>query len=454
MRILLGCTWLLTALATGLPTNAAETQRVIGTETQLSKEKLALRILERSEPLRREKEKLRQAFANDPRAATPSGRATLEMAVDSLTLMAAFYAVNEDPDRPEVTWISNARHQWFGLDVPDSGFGLPNADNVYRIIPIDGDARYEIHGKAHPPSAQQIYSLFLGIPGYVPAVMAKEREESPILAQLELIGLETSKMDIKSDGTFTITVDSDPPNGRQNHIQTRAGNRGMEICIRDTLSDWTTQSPVSLNVVRVSGPPVRPALTPAELEKRAAEILSSFGPYWLNWGHKSFATLAANAITPPYARRTGWGFTTIGKFALEDDSAWVVTLDPLGAAYLGFTVYDPWAISGDYVTRSGSLNQAQAKANRNGTYTFIVAAKDPRAYNWLDTGGLSSGTFQIRWQRLPAGVTSGAAGVTSIQMIKLKDLKEQLPEGTAFVTPDQRNAEIAARIASYNRRLH
>ena len=46
-------------------------------------------------------------------------------------------------------------------------------------------------------------------------------------------------MDVESDGTFTITVDSDPAGGRPNHVQSTP--EAHEFYIRDVLLDWESR---------------------------------------------------------------------------------------------------------------------------------------------------------------------------------------------------------------------
>jgi hypothetical protein len=434
-----------------LITPQAASAGILSTEKQRAKEELAIRLYN-SSPVQQQKAQLQKDFETDPRAATSSGKATIERAVNSLAMAACEYAADEDADRPVVMWDTSPAHRWMGLDVPRSGYGLDNPDNVYRSIPLDGAAHYVIHGKITARGAMETFVLFSSIPGMTSNVMGKVRNDTPILEEVELAGLQSSKMDIKPDGTFTITVDSDPANGRPNHMQAPADNHHLHMLIRDSVADWSNENPVSLDIERVSGPPAHTPSSEAGLEKRAAEILSVFGPYWLKWAHE-FDMVPVNYITPPFPRRTGWGFTTVGRFALADDEAWVVTLDPLGASYLGFAVDDPWGIARESVTHNGGLNQSQAKPNADGTYTYVIAAHDPHIYNWLDTDGLNEGTFQIRWQGLPSNVTSAANAVRKVRVVKLKELKQALPSDAAFVTASERQAQLDARARSFARRL-
>jgi len=407
---------------------------------------LALR-LKHSASFQQQIKNIEDLYRQDSLAATPSGKATIQRAVDSIATAAAEYAADEDAGRPVVMWATNGPHRWFGLSMPRSGYAIDNPDNVYRSIPIDGAARYEIRGKIKRPGpAQETFVLFRSIPGVTEAMNKEGR-------MVELAGLQSGKMVIGPDDTFTISVDSDPANGRANHMQSQADNPHLHLLVRDTLADWAKENPIALDVRRLAGPPLRPAASEQQLEVRAGEILAALGPYWLAWTHRIIYAQPTNQIMTPWTRATNWGFTAYGNFSLPAGEAWVVTLHPLGAAYLGFQIADPWGVSLEYATRNGSLTQAQARPNADGTYTYVVAARDPGVYNWIDTGGLSAGTFQLRWQELPANVASASDGVRSVQMVNLKDLKTTLPAETVFVTAKERNAQLAARKESYQRLL-
>ena len=427
-----------------LMTSGAAQTRVLRTTDQCAKEALALDLF-RSEPLQRELRKLEELYRQDPLAALPSGTATIRLAVDSIAMAAANYAANSDTDRPVVMWAFNAPHQWCNLDVMRSGYGVDNPDNVYRSIPIDGAARYEVRGKiTQPGPAQQTFVLYSAIPGA--AAMNSEGR------MIEVAGFPGSDMKINDDGTFLITIDSGPANGRPNHLQSRANNHHMEFLARDTLNDWSTENVIALEVRRVGGSQFKPPPTKEQLEARAADILSTLGPYWLEWQNRVLQSKPTNEVMIPWRRAKGWGYTAYGNFSVAEDEALVVTVDALGAAYFAFQVANPWAVSLEYTHHNGSLTQAQVRPNPDGSFTIVLAPHDPGAYNWLDSQGLTTGKIQLRWQGVPDDVPSADHAVKSAQIAKLKDLKSVLPESMVFVTPEERAAQLKTRLASYMRR--
>jgi hypothetical protein len=257
---------------------------------------------------------------------------------------------------------------------------------------------------------------------------------------------------VAPDGTFAITIDNSPTNGRPNHLQSRPQDRDGFIIIRDTLSDWTKQTPLRLSVVRLSGPPIRPPASEAELARRAAQMVDTVGPYWAAWAHKVMFDRPVNTYTQNQPRVGGWGLVKCGHYRLGDDEALVVRLERRQAAYLGFQLADVWGQAAPYVEKSGSLTQSQARPNPDGSYTYVISVADPGVANWLDPSGLHAGTFCTRWQGLTPGVSLDDA-VREISVVKLQDWKAAMPAGTALMTPSERRAELKARAASYAQRL-
>jgi len=433
-------------LALAISVNWAGPRRVhasaLETPVQIEREAVALRIL-RSAAMQQEVRKVEALYAADAQGSTPSGRATIHRAAHSIALAAVNYAVGEDSSRPAAFWCCNAPHRWAGLDVPRSGYGIDNPDNVYRFITFDGNARYEIRGTVNPSgAAEEHFDLRDRLPGTGPMT----QEGGKLLA-----GLRGDQMTIAADGTFTITLDKDPANGRANHIQLPP-QQGLHMTVRDLFTDWATQSPVSLEVRRLGPPPVTPPRSVAELTARAVGILSQIAPFWVRYDNQFIFSRPVDTMSEPRVRTVGRGMSASSHFQLPDEEALVITLDPLRAKSLGIQLTDPWGVAYEYVTRTSSLNNAQAKPNSDGTYTFVISARDPGVYNWLDPEGLGGGIVAARWQSLPADADPKRA-VRDVRVVKLRALRQALPPETRFVTSAEREAQRLERSRSYARRL-
>ncbi|MET0983917.1 MAG: hypothetical protein ABW034_00785 [Steroidobacteraceae bacterium] len=130
-----------------------------------------------------------------------------------------------------------------------------------------------------------------------------------------------------------------------------------------------------------------------------------------------------------------------------------MTIDPLGAKYLGFDLTTPWLVSVEHIRGTGSLNSNQAVANKDGTYTYIVAAQDPGVRNWVDTQGLHQGQIWLRWQVLPQGTKSADNAVRAVKVVKLSELDSALPAGTQRLGAAQRQQLLQERVLAYAHRF-
>ncbi|HET6970636.1 MAG TPA: hypothetical protein VFH92_05875, partial [Phenylobacterium sp.] len=403
-------------------------------------EGLALRLSSAPE-VRAARDAALQMFLADPDALTEDGRATLQDAADQHFWGALLLAMNMDPHHPRIAPMFLYRHEIDGQAYPSALHGgIENPDNVYRLIPVSPDCRYELRGVRHRPAPAQVtYELMDSIPGV-----------RGLGEQLAL--LMDRDMALGPDGSFVITLDSDPAAGRPNHI--RMTPEARCLFVRDTLSDWDRQRADSLTIVRTAGPDASPRTEP-ELIADAAGLIPAYARFWLDLPKRFRQQLAfkTNAFDPPARRTGGWGFIANTHFELADDEAFVFTADPRAAPYHAALIANHWWIAMDADRRSGAFNTAQAQANRDGTITYVIAARDPGAHNWLDTGGVHTGIVQVRWQGTPADMAELPDAIGGARVVKLAALRAELPPETVWLTPDERQAQLAARHASYVRRL-
>lgn len=345
----------------------------------------------------------------------------------------AMKAANSDPNHPMVVTVYTPPHKRGGVDLPGSRWGGDNPDNVYRIIPIDSKARYRLDGKrSSNPPANVSYTL------------VGNWETSKTLN-----GIEDNAMEYRPDGSFSITLDPEPANGRANHIQTKPGS--LLLFIRDSLGDWD-ETANALEIHRLD-PPDSPPLTDAQIAARTAEIAVDGVPqvYWyykLSHGEpNSFAQ-----FSPSGSRGGLVSQRAVSSYAvLEDDEAIVMTMYPSDASYYSVVACSYWWLSIDFPNHTSSMNNGQVVKNEDGTVTFVVAPRDPGVHNWVDTDGQNHVVLTSRAQGLSAKPEREPTLETRI--VKASELKSILPPETKWVTPDERAAQIAKRQQQIARRL-
>jgi hypothetical protein len=469
------------AAATSVPTPDISVAAVspLGTPQQLAAERLATETAN-TLPVQLMKLVLRLGFLNAAQrefvvvgGPDQENLAQLNRAVDEYAMGAAFQQLLLNPNDPAVVMQVAPPHAWYGQDVGGSRILYDNPDTIYRFMPVNMASSYVITGRfAGGIPADTNFSVLTGLSGITAA------------------NLSGRELEVNPDGTFTITVSGAPAApGQKNHLQLTSDS--TLIATRNTLSDWNTQEPMSLSIQRVSGPPnsllsqlgiftipvIGPLVTTNPFLTTLVSLIPPLAePPALLRGVLTAAVMAlgisreaqyiAVATTDPTtgersqpnvlrnpsrnAEFLATQLQSAGYFQLTDQQALIVTIDPGNAGYFVVPVTNDWTITDDYWNQQTSLNNAQALANPDGTYTLVISPTDPGVANWVSTGGLNQGTISIRFQDLDAESTD--LPTVSSQVVTLDQLAGILP-ATDFVTPAYRQAQIAARQAGFDNRF-
>ena len=405
----------------------------IATPDQAEIERRAITVL--AHPImRRTIDEVRKSW---PEQVKPSADmlSCFDRASEEVVYAAAIWSLNTDKERPKVITITRLPHKLEGIGIPGSRWGLDNPDSVYRVIPISGDERYVIRGKvAEHRLTENYFSLWDSKMNSVAVLNGKDLKLEP-------------------DGSFTITVDSEPANGRQNHIQSAPA--AHEFYIRDVLQDWSKEMVNELSIERLGSPPKKPPLTADEQAELTASFLRRYATDTARWNNQTLSK-PVNGFDFTIDRDTDGAQRSqiyiMGHFKLADDEALVVTSRTGGAGYFIVPITNWWGTTNDVYRRTASLNKMQSVANQDGSYTFVISTKDPGVHNWVDPCDMHEGILTLRWAEFPGGVPGPDLGATS-QVVKLSELRSTLPAETKFVTPEERRKQQEDRAASYAWRL-
>jgi hypothetical protein len=412
-----------------LPTESADNP--VATRYQMNAEFLAMALLESPKVLA-EKKRIGEEWIAVVRP-SPDVLAEFPRTLDQLAFYGLLRATNSDPSAPELLRTEVPSHSLGMSNVPGTICLMNNPDTIYRIAQVDGGSRYELHGRLskHPAIDHSI------------SVLSPDLNTlSPPLGN-DLI--------VEQDGSFSVFIDNSPGEPGTNHLKLGPGR--SQLLIRDTLRDGSIERPMTLDLVRTNGPPRAPAPTFAELEDRAIAGLQIMLRTALSV-EKLIAVEHVNQLAQPVVRSSGGFLATqannIGHLNIEDDEAFILTIDMGGAEYFGFPVHNRWQAQDNFVSRQSSLNNFQASPNPDGTYTFIVSPKDTGTRNWIDTVGQHDIVLQLRWQGLSAEADSGQGPrIVSQSLVKLSQLSSVLPSSTSYVDADQRFEQLAARKRSF-----
>lgn len=403
--------------------------------------------------------------------------AALRNAVDEWAMGAAFQSLILNSNEPAIVMQVAPPHRWYGQDVTGSRILYDNPDTIYRFVGVNYASDYVITGRLPDNDPQASFSVLTGTTGTTVAV------------------LDASGLQLSPDRTFVLTVSGEPAQpGQANHLQITPDT--TLIAIRDTLSDWNTQDPMSLAIHRTAGPPNSlfsqfggfailgslvtrspvltalvslipplPAVPPIVRGSLAALLMlrgiSEESKYI------SVATTdpvtgkpkAPNVFTDPTSSASflATQVQSAGYFQLADDEALVLTIRPNKAGYFVAPVTNDWTITDNYWDAQTTLNNTQARINPDGSYTLVVSKSEPTlgegtsVWNWVSTGGLNQGTMAIRFQSLDPD--NPLNPTVSSQVVDISELPAVLPAGTVVVTPAERAAQSALRRDGFNRRF-
>jgi len=367
--------------------------------------------------------------------ASQAMRERFDDAFAEVMFSAAVWSSNQDKLRPKVSCITRLAHSVDGRRIPGSRWGIDNPDSIYRVIPISGDERYEIRGRvgAHRMT-ENYFTLWDARMGTVNVLNGRT-------------------MRVDSDGSFTITVDAEPANGRPNHVQTSPETH--EFYIRDVLLDWGRDDPNHLSVERLGGSSASsPARTLDEQADATAAMMAHFADFTGKLSHGVYKM-------PPNHFNLAWSADKVGamrnqvyvmgRFDLAPDEAFVVDLADGGAEYFTVPLSNIWGTTLDIVDRTGSLNKAQSVANDDGSYTYVISPTDPGVANWIDSSGLREGILTLRMAEFGEAGPRPDLGARG-RVIALDRLDAEVPT-LPRVSPEQRSAELVRRRADYLRRL-
>jgi hypothetical protein len=405
----------------------------IATPEQREHELRALEVFNLPE-IRTAREAVRDYWL-DLASPSPEMRRCFDWAFEEVMFGAVVWALNQDPLYPKVITITRLPHRLGDVEIPGSRWGIDNPDSIYRVIPISGDERYVIRGKAAERRLVENYFTLWD-------------------PQMQTVGLLNGKDLVLDDqGRFEITVDSGPADGRANHVQT--GPDAHEFYIRDVIANWGEDRANELSIERL-GPAARAPFSEAELLARVKDYMHRWATNSSRWNNQALQK-PANEFSFTIDRDSDGALRNqiyiMGHFQLPDDrAALVLEVDMGGAEYFIAPITNVWGTSNGITDRTGCLNMAQSLANPDGSFTYVVSLRDPGVHNWLDPTDLAEGILTLRWAEFPGDQPGESLGVRS-RLVSLDDLEGALPADTPRLTPEARAGQQRARADSYAWRL-
>ena len=214
------------------------------TKDQRDVEALAEKLLAMPQ-MQAQREEVFKAWSAHPYAATQTGRRRLQMAINEIMFNGAVAGANSDPRRPKVVWSIAPPIEWHGYRKRGNRVNIDNPDNLYIYIPIEGASSYEITVRNRPPGP--VATTFFIWDAFLSEGSKNAVGKNGHFWDQPIDGIRSKDIQKDAGGSFKLTVDDKPVNGRPNHMQSNADAR--VVFIRESLNDWAKQNPFEITEI-------------------------------------------------------------------------------------------------------------------------------------------------------------------------------------------------------------
>ncbi len=321
----------------------------------------------------------------------------------------------------------------YGDDI--TTFGATNVDNQYLRAFVDPTGTYRLTGNV-AGAKEILFSVQDGEFIY---------GKTAVLAECsihELAADENGELDLILGG----------PERTGNWLP--LGDDATYINVRQFIADWQHDSIAELFIERIDeageAEQVTTGAVAAALDQIARWVETSV-PLWNSYSKMTFEFTPVNELAPP-SKPAGSAENMLHggtQWNLRPGEALLIELEQPDATYWSFQTYMPgWLQPLDFANRVTSINDAQAHIDDDGKIRIVIAHEDPGVQNWLDTTGLPQGLATYRYVRATVAPSPAA------RVVKLVDLRAELPPSTPEFGPTDRRLQLRARKQGIARRFH
>jgi len=321
--------------------------------------------------------------------------------------------------------------------------GGDNPDQRYAFVPVRGGETYRVWGRLG--SAVRVeFQLYAGRPwdgsGSSAGYLAFE------------------DLEVGEDGSFEVVLAAEEPEGGGSWLANPQD--ATTLFARHIYSEWNEQDTGDIHIDRVGYEGKRrPPETAEELAQRIENAATMFATTARNWpafvAQRYRAAAPPNTVRPPidtYALGGARGrWMSGGYFELGPGEAVLVRMPETRAHYQAVQLTDMWFASLEYGNQISSLNRTQSVLGPDGAYYYVISQQDPGYPNWLDSGALARGTFQLRWDGVRGELAKDQ--FPSARLIDTEDLANAIP-GFETVDPAEREATRRDRRRHLQLRSH
>jgi hypothetical protein len=279
-------------------------------------------------------------------------------------------------------WADKANPRFVDIVGPYKKWGGDNADAFYQFAPIDPSRTYRVRGRM----GDAVY-LSLTVYGGPDDGHYSER----------IVGTVNDRMlDVAADGTFELVLSPDQHDGTWLKLEPDA------VCAitRDYLIDPVHDRRVEWHI-EADDRPATYRESDADLARRFRAART-----WVEQQAQivPLALGEPNTVDEPYPvpqQTFGWAAGdaayAMGSFDLAEDEALVIEGRSPKSAFWNVCLWNQFLHTYNYDYERVTINGGQISYEPDGSWTIVVAHRDPGHPNWVSTSGHPRGRIWFRW---------------------------------------------------------
>jgi hypothetical protein len=279
-------------------------------------------------------------------------------------------------------WADPGRPRFVDIVGPYRKWGGDNADAFYQYAPIDPARTYRVRGRRGD-------TVYFSLTVYGGPNDGRYSDR--------IVGTVNDRtLDIGADGSFEIVLSPEPHDGAWLKLDPDA------VCAitRDYVVDPVNGRRVEWQIEAVD-PPAAWREDDADLARRFRATLT-----WIR-EQAQLVPLGLgepNAVAEPYGVPTvtyGWAAAdaayAMGSYDLGPDQALVIKGRSPECAFWNLCLWNQFLHTYNYDYERVTVNSGQVQYEGDGSWTIVVAARDPGHPNWVSTAGHPRGLLWFRW---------------------------------------------------------
>lgn len=343
----------------------------------------------------------------------------IEFAADALRAALVMKHLNNDPQRPIWTPLTDRTQKW----------AWEHPFTLYSLAPIEGSGTYRISGLRND-------AHYIGF-----SVYGGGDERGGTMATAIVASRPDEELSFAEDGTFEVILSSEQHTGNWLSLDSDASS----VVVRQYFTDPVNQTPARLHIERLDVP-----CTPAYRRRpdTTAALFNSARRFLLELDAIQQQLLdqavnaSDNAFLPPADRRdfladldgqvgstqrpggymygTADNVYTMARYRLSAHEALVFEVTPMQCRYWSAHLGTIWQQSAPYDENFGLIDTRNAALESKGALRVVVSERDPGVANWLPTHGHHLGVVLIRYL-LPS--TGEIVPVPTCKVVDLESLK-------------------------------